>query len=179
MGIRFLQLIAICIVTLMSFQAYAQFNPNIDERFTTELIRKNAILEKRIRETRDPYKRDELIRKSMRLQSYFYLPEVRLQLIKKRHPSVAREIEEYNKIPYAKRREAIDKEFQRIGELGRLKPNPTKSRWPTLNEEERIEVCEGAVRRCNNDQILDCRFVIDKCRDYLPDEVYNEIDDRF
>jgi hypothetical protein len=157
-----------------------RLDPRVDEKYVDNLIRKTNEIQLRLRGTYNPEKRSRLIMQFVALQEQFYKPEVRVELIRRKHPDIAKKIIQYRQIPIEQRKEFIKAEMNRVRELNPYDLAESESKWPFLDDEERKEVCNAAYNNCQTkNEILQCRFLIDKCRNYLAAEKYSEVDSRF
>jgi hypothetical protein len=153
-------------------EIYAQ---KIPANYTSQLNQTIAKTLGQLDQTQDKDDRMKLIKRLLTLQDAHYNELVRVQKLEKTHPQWAQQVKRDMGLTEQDIDLILKRKFEKRLLLSPYVQSPDRRLWPFLSLQEKTVICEYAVKNCENDRFLTCGFVVERCKPYLPDEVYQDI----
>ncbi len=172
----FLKLLPVIILLLFADMAYAQQAKQQKQQDTSgaaylkEISRREQVLLNQLDKTFDPKKRSVLTNKLAQLQEIRNSPKTREIFVENYAAQLAEE----------KRRKGGTRVVAQQSFRAPLSIYTAGRDWDSYGMEERFKFCVKIKDSCAKQNDLEsCRFVIVRCKNFLPEQDYNSIITRF
>ncbi len=151
----------------------------VDKSYLGKMSLAKQTIKVQLEKTEDKSERNELIKKLHQIDNTYYNPSVRTELIRKSRPGYASRAEAYRTLtPKQRQAELIKAEMKRI----EIQPDirgTVESRWDNIQAWEKQFHCTESVKECFAGSQLKCRFVLDRCYEYVNRETFKRVRARF
>ena len=147
---------------LILFLSFFSFKTFAAENIIDEMQRRKDVIYEKMAATKDPEQRRQLIEKLSQINELYNDKEIRIEAIRKVNPTWAKALDA-----------AKDKD------PGSTEQQQVKSGWEGLADKDKVMICSQVLAECKKSVLEYCRFTVTKCRQYLPENEYNAILNRF
>ncbi len=148
-----------------------------------DYLSKMSLAKKTIKEeleqTDDKAKRNELIKKLYQIDNAYYNDSIRTEMIRKTRPGYAARVEAYRTLtPKQRQIKLMEAELKQIEIQPQIR-GTIESRWNNIQAWEKRFHCAQSAKECFAGSNLKCRFVLDKCYEYIDRQTFKKVRARF
>lgn len=151
----------------------------VDKNYPNKMSAAKKTIKDELEKTDDKAKRNELIKKLYAIDNAYYEPSVRTELIRKTRPGYAARAEAYRTLtPQQRQQQLINAELKRIA----IQPDirgTLESRWNNIQAWEKQFHCKEATKQCFAGSMLKCRFILDRCYEYIDRSTFKMVRAKF